>query len=263
MQDTFEYFERERARQYAKELEYLRWLYIVDEEAWLEGVRAFRKLRDSSKSPPEAPILLEGESEPEVDLDQHLVDVDPSPIDIDLSLVDTQVCPSTISIPTLLPILEKPFEGPPKEEELEKEKSDVVAHDVSKSLLPYKVKAIPDDFEQPMFVFKYGVLAKWHEAPQDEVEISLPTPPFCYGGDVQTNQPMKRKRYDDKVCIFSLYLPLCMPAGAQEDEWVKPWSIHSGRFKLLHMMPPDDIPRFPPPEEPPDPPIPPDKDEPG
>ena len=54
-----------------------------------------------------------------------------------------------------------------------------------------------------------------------------------------------------------------MPAGAQEDGWMKPWSIYSGRFKLLHMMPPDDIPRFPPPEEPPDPPIPPDKDEPG
>ena len=177
--------------------------------------------------------------------------------------VDNQVCSSSNFIPTLLPIVDESYEGSQGEIALEEKKLDIVDQGIPRSLLPYKVKAIPDDFEQPMFIFKYGVLAKWHEAPQDEVEISLPTPPFCCGGDAQPSQPMKRKRYDDEVCIFSIYLPLCMPDGAQEDEWVKPWSIHSGRFKLLHMMPPDDIPRFPPPEEPPDPPIPPNKDEPG
>ena len=191
----------------------------------------------------------------------HSGGTDPETLAEIVCTTETQVCPSSISIS--LSIFDESLEGSQEEEETPTQNPDVVAHGTSRPLLPYKVKAIPDNFEQSMFVFKYGVLAKWHAAPHDEVEISLPTPPFCCGGDAQTNQPMERKRYDDEVCKFPLYIPLCMPAGAQKDGWKELWSIHSGRFKLLHMMPPDDIPRFPPPEEPPDPPIPPDKDEPG
>ena len=201
-----------------------------------------------------------------VDVEHIPIDLEYLSIDVDCTS-DTQVCLTPILLPTLLPIFDELDKGSRDEENLETKKLDVIAQGASRSLLPYTVKAIPEDFEQPMFIFKYGVLAKWHneedKAPQDEVEVPLPTPPFCCGGDTRSSQPIKRKRDKDEVCEFFIYLPLCRPNGAREDDWVKPWSIHSGRFKVLHMMPPDDIPRFPPPEEPPDPPIPPDKNEPG
>jgi hypothetical protein len=290
---------------YAKVKAYLQWLATVDEDAWIEGQRILRWLRKSESAlihfidtPVEVDDMYwkyaqSGGTDPErfvdieypvLEVDQCLVDVDhlesanaESLLDVDYPLLDVdqilvdvdystepQVCLLPSYILPLLPNHEESCDEPRNEEELPKE-SDDIARDVPRSLLPYQVKAIPEDFERPMVIFKYGVLAKWHKEVEEVSSGDVPfsTPPVCCGGEAQPSVHQRRERYGPEVCDMLFNHPFCILSGVQEDEWVKPWSIHSGRFKVLDKTPPTDPPRFPPPEEPPDPPIPPAKDEPG
>ena len=69
--------------------------------------------------------------------------------------------------------------------------------------LPFYVKAIPDNLEQESFVFKYGVLAKWHAI--DELADTSSHPPsyteaqdeirwFEYGGERANGDHPKAKK---------------------------------------------------------------------
>ena len=121
---------------------------------------------------------------------------------------------------------------------------------------PFYVKAIPDNIEQESFVFKYGVLAKWHVI--DELANTSPHPPsytesqeviqLCeYGGEgakrehpkAKEDYPeakkshVKRRRRAYKRSTNGMCFNRCKPTRTRFDEWVEDWDIHSGRFKLL------------------------------
>jgi hypothetical protein len=139
-----------------------------------------------------------------------------------------------------------------EEEVLEKE-PEVVAHHFPPPPSPFRVKVIPDDLEQPSFLFKYGVLAKWH-VKDEETDISTPPPPhtkceeetkpFVYGGEEAKEEPSKKRKRSTKEesptsdcskSFGSMFASLrrCHPPRAQEDEWMEEFGVHSGRFKLL------------------------------
>jgi hypothetical protein len=137
--------------------------------------------------------------------------------------------------------------------EMLKEEPEVVAHRFPPHPSPFQVKAIPDDLEQPSFLFKYGVLAKWH-VKDEETDISTPPPPhtkceeetkpFVYGGEEAKEEPSKKRKRSTKEesptsdcskSFGSMFASLrrCHPPRAQEDEWMEEFGVHSGRFKLL------------------------------
>jgi hypothetical protein len=139
-----------------------------------------------------------------------------------------------------------------EEEVLEKE-PEVVAHHFPPPPSPFRVKVIPDDLEQPSFLFKYGVLARWH-IEEEETDISTPLPPhtkceeeikpFVYGGEeAKGGHYEKRERSTEEESTlgcsnstrraFAKSLRRGCPMGTREDEWVEEFGIHSGRFKLL------------------------------
>ena len=139
-----------------------------------------------------------------------------------------------------------------EEEVLEKE-PEVVAHHFPPPPSPFRVKVIPDDLEQPSFLFKYGVLAKWH-VKEEETDISTPPPPhieceketpfFVYGGEEAKEEPSKKRKRstkeesstdDESTSFGSMFAShrRCHPLRTREDEWIEEFGVHSGRFKLL------------------------------
>ncbi len=164
------------------------------------------------------------------------------------------VSPPVLTPPLLIPKEEVSCERIlEEEEELEKE-PEVVAHHIPPPPLPFQVKVIPDDLEQPSFLFKYGVLAKWH-IEEEGTDTSTPPPPhtecekeiplFVYGGEEAKEEPSKKRKRSTQEgsstggCsksfgrAFAKSLRRCCLMRTQEDEWVEKWGIHSGRFKLL------------------------------
>ena len=139
-----------------------------------------------------------------------------------------------------------------EEEKLEKE-PEVVAHRFPPLPLPFQVKVILDDLEQPSFLFKYGVLAKWH-IEEEVTDTSTPPPPhieceeeiklFVYGGEEAKGGHYEKRERSSKEestlgCsnstrrAFAKSLRRGCPMGTREDEWIEEFGVHSGRFKLL------------------------------
>ena len=135
-----------------------------------------------------------------------------------------------------------------EEEVLEKE-PEVVAHRFPPLPSPFQVKVIPDDLEQPSFLFKYGVLAKWH-IEEEKADTSSQPPPSLpksneeihvgeFGGErakeeAKGSTPMDDSSTEDSTRrAFAKSLRRGCPMGTREDEWVEEFGVHSGRFKLL------------------------------
>jgi hypothetical protein len=116
---------------------------------------------------------------------------------------------------------------------------------------PFYVKAIPDMLVQDSFLFKYGVLAKWH-AIKEEADTSSQPPPSLsesneeihvieFGGERAKEEAKGSTFTDDSSTstedstrrAFAKSLRRGCPMGTREDEWVEEFGIHSGRFKLL------------------------------
>ena len=132
-----------------------------------------------------------------------------------------------------------------------KKEPEVVAHCFPPLPLPFQVKVIPDDLEQPSFLFKYGVLAKWH-IEEEMADTSSQSPPslpksneeihvgeFCgerakeeTKGSTPTDDSGTSKE-DSTRRAFAKSLRRGCPMGTREDEWVEEFGVHSGRFKLL------------------------------
>jgi hypothetical protein len=107
---------------------------------------------------------------------------------------------------------------------------------------PFHIKAIPDDIVQDSLVFKCGVLAKWHV----DNEVIETTPPplytdvqveilsFVYGGEgVKGGHSSWKKKSLDEGSMLAMCFKRCCPMRRVLNEWVKEWSVHSGKFKLL------------------------------
>ena len=138
---------------------------------------------------------------------------------------------------------------PTLEEELKKE-LEVDVHHIPPPPSPFQVKAIPDNLEQPSFLFKYGVLGKWH-IEEEETDASTPPPPhteseeeiksFVYGdeeakgGNYEKREKSTKEESPTDGCSKSF--ERCRQMGTREDEWVEEFGIHSGRFKLLASPP--------------------------
>ena len=108
---------------------------------------------------------------------------------------------------------------------------------------PFFVKVIPDNLIQDSFMFKYGVLAKWH-VKEELANTSSHLPYYTkaqrkiqvceYGGEsAKKGGHAKRTRSLYERSTLAKCFKRSCPKRTRLDEWVEGWSVHSGRFKLL------------------------------